>query len=156
MKKFLKILLIISIFCLLFASCNTEHSNSQKSLYEVAIEAGFDGTLEEWCRAIAHNGDVLDNKIECSCPNCQYPITLGDAIVIAQTHFFAVYYSGFDSSKMVEIVELLRDDSENWYINIVPRDVVNDGDEYIYKGQSYVYTISKENGTIIEIDASGE
>ena len=147
MKKFIVLICSIIVFLFLFGCGNSLENNEA----DTGTENNNSSDLVE-----DSNTEQEPKEVVCSCPNCQYPITLGDAIVIAQTHFFAVYYSGFDSSKMVEIVELLRDDSENWYINIVPRDVVNDGDEYIYKGQSYVYTISKENGTIIEIDASGE
>lgn len=65
MKKRLIILLLISIFCLILVSCNkVERQNESKTLYELAVEAGFEGTLEEWCEAIANVNDTSEDKTE--------------------------------------------------------------------------------------------
>ena len=115
MKKFIVLICSILVFLFLFGCGNSLGNNESNTGTE---NNNSSDSIED------SNTEQEPKEVVCSCPNCQYPITLGDAIVIAQTHFFAVYYSGFDSSKMVEIVELLRDDSKNWYINIGPRDVV--------------------------------
>ena len=215
MKKRIIILLLISIFSLILASCNNgESQNEPKSLYELAVEAGFEGTLEEWCEAVANVNDTLEDENEpkslyelaveagfegtleewCEAvanvndtledenepkslyelaveagfegtleewseaiANVEEPnITLADAIIIAQTHYFAVYYTDSSDNYMVDVAKLLKEDSENWYIKIAPRDVTDDGEIYFYKGQSHLYVISKETGVIIEIDSSGE
>ena len=197
MKKLLSAILIILVLTTLLASCGTsvntntdtnvntetntniEDDNSKpKSLYELAVEAGFEGTLEEWGEAIANVKDTSEDENEpksiyeiaveagfegtleewCEAvANVEEPnITLADAIIIAQTHYFAVYYTDSSDNYMVDVAKLLKEDSESWYINIAPRDVTDDGETYIYKGQSHLYVISKETGVIIEIDSSGE
>ena len=156
MKKRGIILLLILAFCLAFVSCkeaSQDSSKESKSVYELAVEAGFEGTLEEWCEAIANVKDTSESKSECT---CQDNISLAEAILIAQTHYFAVYYHNDYSGSMIDVAELLEEDLENWYINVAPKDVTDDGETLIYKGQSHTYTISKKTGEIIEIDASGE
>ena len=164
MKKSI-ILLLLLFFCLLLVACDSEDADNTtdsldqpKSLYELAIDAGFEGTLEEWCEAIANTKDVPSDETECTCQNCQNSINLADAIMIAQTHYFAVFYPNYSNSNssMVDVAELIKEDLENWYINIAPKDVRDDDNSFVHKGQSYLYTISKETGTIIEIDSSGE
>ncbi len=171
MKKLLSTILAVLMLTTLLASCgasvntntdtnvntesntNIDDDSEPKSLYELAVEAGFEGTLEEWGEAIANVNDTSEDKNECTCQNS---ITMGEAILIAQTHYFAVYYADEPNQYMIDIAELYKEDLENWYIMIAPRDVTDDGETFIHKGQCYLYTISKETGAIIEIDASGE
>ena len=151
MKKLLSIMLLAIMLTALLASCgvpvntNTDTTEKEsKSLYELAVEAGFEGTLEEWCDAVA---------------NVKKPnITLADAIIIAQTHYFAVYYIGSSNKYYIVDVaeELYKNDTENWYITIAPKDVFDDDTIYGHLGRAHTYVISKETGAIIEIDASGE
>ncbi len=148
MKK-ISILLLILISGLLLASCNVESQDSaqeSKSIYELAVEAGFEGTLEEWSLAIANVKDTSESEI-----------TSADAIIIAQTHFFAVYANAENIyyDNLVTVALLSNEDSENWYIHISPEDVVGDIDLF-YKGGSYLYTISKKTGNIVNIKFGGE
>lgn len=187
MKKLFSIILIVLMLTVLLASCgasantNTEtDTNESKSLYELAVEAGFEGTLEEWGEAVANVDDKSEDKTESkslyelaveagfegtleewceAIANVEKPnITLADAIIIAQTHYFAVYYT--DSSNeyyMVDVAEeLYKKDTENWYIIIAPKDVFDDDEMADHLGRAHIYVISKETGTILEIDASGE
>ena len=132
-----------------------KNNDIKKTVFEIAVEAGFKGTLEDWERAVANEELNGEEAVECRCSGCQNRITLGDAIIIAQTHYFAVYYKD-DNFGWADIAKLASEDVENWYIEISPEDVFNDGVEYIYKGQCYIYTINKESGKIIEINSSGE
>lgn len=148
MKK-ISILLLILISGLLLASCNVESQDSaqeSKSIYELAVEAGFEGTLEEWSLAIANVKDTSESEI-----------TSADAIIIAQTHFFAVYANAENIyyENLVTVALLSNEDSENWYIHISPEDVVGDYD-VVHKGGSHLYTISKKTGNIINIKFGGE
>ena len=200
MKKLFSILLVCLMLTVLLASCGTPvntntdtetdeeanvnagntntDTNESKSLYELAVEAGFEGTLEEWCEAVANVNDTSEDEpkslyelaveagfegtLEEWCEaiaNVEKPnITLADAIIIAQTHYFAVYYT--DSSNeyyMVDVAEeLYKKDTENWYIIIAPKDVFDDDEMADHLGRAHIYVISKETGTILEIDASGE
>lgn len=71
MKKLFSIILIVLMLTVLLASCgasantNTEtDTNESKSLYELAVEAGFEGTLEEWGEAVANVDDKSEDKTE--------------------------------------------------------------------------------------------
>ena len=71
MKKLFLILLVVLMLTTLLASCgasantNTEtDTNESKSLYELAVEAGFEGTLEEWGEAVANVDDKSEDKTE--------------------------------------------------------------------------------------------
>ena len=112
----------------------------------MATEAGFEGTLEEWSLAVANVKDTPESEI-----------TSAEAIIIAQTHFFAVYANAenVEYANLVTVALLFKEDSENWYINISPKDVVGEFD-LIYKGGSHLYTISKKTGNIIKIKFGGE
>ena len=160
MKKLLLLVLILTM-ALIICSCQEQTIDSaneqeqEKTVFEIAVEAGFKGTLEDWERAVANEELDGEEAVECRCSGCQNRITLGDAIIIAQTHYFAVYYKD-DNFGWADIAKLASEDVENWYIEISPEDVFNDGVEYIYKGQCYIYTINKESGKIIEINSSGE
>ena len=160
MKKLLLLVLILAM-ALITCSCQEQTNNSdskqeqEKTVFEIAVEAGFEGTLEDWEKAITSEQSDSEETVECKCSSCQNGITLGDAIIIAQTHYFAVYYKG-DNLGIVDVAKLISEDVENWYIDISPEDVFDDGVEYIYKGQSYIYTINKESGKIIEISSGGE
>lgn len=133
-----------------------ELQDTEKTLYELSLEAGFEGTLEEWEMAIANVKNEAGNAIECNCSKYHSGISLADALIIVQTHYFAVFYLKNDQYTMVDVAELIDDDNENWYISIAPKDVIDDEYEHIYKGQSYLYTISKETGEITKINFGGE
>lgn len=160
MKKLL-LLVLISTMALIICSCQEQTSGSdskqeqEKTVFDIAVEAGFKGTLEDWEKAITSEQLDSEETVECKCSSCQNKITLGDAIIIAQTHYFAVYYKD-DNFGWADIAKLASEDVENWYIEISPEDVFNDGVEYIYKGQCYIYTINKESGKIIAINSNGE
>jgi len=184
MKKRGIILLLILAFCLAFVSCkeaSQDSSEESKSVYELAVEAGFEGTLEEWCEAVANtkqneSKSVYELAVEAGFEGTleewceavsdikdtsdgerQNNISLSDAILIAQTHYFAVYFREENAySDMPVVAQFYVEDSESWHIIISPTDVKDDDELLIYKGQAYLYTISKETGEIIEIDASGE
>ena len=83
MKKLFSILLIVLMLTTLLASCGTpvntntdtgtntesntniEDDNSKpKSLYELAVEAGFEGTLEEWGEAVANVDETPEPENE--------------------------------------------------------------------------------------------
>ena len=153
MKKRIIILLLILTFCLVLVSCKTssqDSSKESKSVYDLAVEAGFEGTLEDWCEAVSDIKDTSDGER-------QNNISLSDAILIAQTHYFAVYFREENAySDMPDVAQFYGEDSESWYIIISPTDVKDDDELLIHKGQAYLYTISKETGNITEIDSSGE
>ena len=154
MKKLLSAILIILALTALLASCgtpvntNTDTTEKEsKSLYELAVEAGFEGTLEEWCEAVANVNDTLEEKNESSGQN---NITKGEAILIAQTHLFAVQPPECSLS-LTYTAEYIRDDEETWTILVSKNDVnPNDGD-WIIKGGGYTYVIEKSTGKILEI-----
>ena len=147
MKKRIIILLLILTFCLVLVSCKTssqDSSEESKSVYDLAVEAGFEGTLEDWCEAVANVDESHNN------------ISLSDAILIAQTHYFAVFYEPPKDFSAVDIAYFYKEDEQNWYIGMWDQDVFEDGKIVTVKGGGHKYTISKETGRIIEIDSSGE
>ena len=155
MKKLLSILLVCLMLTVLLASCGTPVNNNtdttekeSKSLYELAVEAGFEGTLEEWCEAVANVNDTLEEKNESSSQN---NITKGEAILIAQTHLFAVQPPECSLS-LTYTAEYIRDDEETWTILVSQNDVnPKDGEDWIIKGGGYTYVIEKSTGKILEI-----
>ena len=180
MKKILPILLLLFICCFVLFSCeNNENSNPNtetKSLYELAVEAGFEGTLEEWGEAVANSNTETKSLYELAVEagfegtleewslavanvrdTSKSEITSADAIIIAQTHFFAVYANAENIyyDNLVTVALLSNEDSENWYISIFPKDVVGDYD-VVQKGGGHLYTISKETGNIVNIRFGGE
>ena len=152
MKKIF-ILLLISILCLFLASCNVSSQNSaqeSKSLYELAVEAGFEGTLEEWSLAVANVKDTSEKEIECTCQN---KIAMADAIIIAQTHYFGTvnaktdfgYYYLFET---IEEPNVFVENIENEYWYIMPVLYQNGEPALIDGGCQYVYVIKKSTGEI--------
>ena len=179
MKKRIIILLLILTFCLVLVSCKTssqDSSKESKSVYDLAVEAGFEGTLEEWCEAVANtkqkeSKSVYDLAVEAgfegtleewceavaNVDESHNNISLSDAILIAQTHYFAVYFREENAySDMPVVARFYAEDSESWHIIMSPTDVKDDDELLIHKGQAHLYTISKETGSITEIDSSGE
>ena len=175
MKKILPILMLLFVCCFVLFSCkNNESPNSNtetKSLYELAVEAGFEGTLEEWGEAVANSNTETKSLYELAVEagfegtleewgeavaNSKNLISSADAIIIAQTHFFAVYSDEYPCySDMATVALLSNEDSENWYIHIAPEDVIGDLN-VDYKGGSHLYTISKKTGNIVNIKFGGE
>ena len=181
MKKLFSIMLVMLMLIGMLASCNVASQDSaqeSKSLYELAVEAGFEGTLEEWSLAVANVKDTQESKsiyelaVEAGFEGTleewslavanvkdtsESEITSADAIIIAQTHFFAVYANAENIyyNNLVTVALLSKEDSENWYIHIYPKDVVGDYD-IDHKGGSHLYTISKKTGNIVNIKFGGE
>lgn len=178
MKKRIIILLLILTFCLVLVSCKTssqDSSKESKSVYDLAVEAGFEGTLEEWSEAVANTKQnepksVYDLAVEAgfegtledwceavaNVDESHNNISLSDAILIAQTHYFAVFYEPPKDFSAVDIAYFYKEDEQNWYIGMWDQDVFEDGKIVTVKGGGHKYTISKETGSITEIDLSGE
>lgn len=93
-------------------------------------------------------------EVVCSCPNCQYPITLGDAILIAQNHYFATETPSNLSTHIMtakDISKITGDSEDRWYILISEECIGKCGDE-IHKvfGGGYLYVIDKNTGEIVD------
>ena len=149
MKKRIIILLLISIFSLILASCNNGEiqEDEHKSLYELAVEAGFEGTLEDWCEAVANVNDTTEGENESLNQN---NITKGEAILIAQNHLFAIQPPECSLS-LTYTAEYIRDDEETWTILVSENDVNPYDGDWIIKGGGYTYVIEKSTGKILEI-----
>ena len=100
------------------------------------------------------NTEQKTENVVCSCPNCQYPITLGDAILIAQNHYFATETPTNFSTHIMTAKDISKtiDGFENrWYILIFEKCIGKCGDEiHCVLGGGYLYVIDKNTGEIID------
>ena len=144
MKKFIVLICSILVFLFLFGCGNSLENNESNT----DTENNNSSDLVE-----DSNTEQEPKEVVCSCPNCQYPITLGDAILIAQNHYFATETPSNLSTHVMtakDISKITGDSEDRWYILISEECIGKCGEIHKVLGGGYLYVIDKNTGEIVD------
>ena len=83
--------------------------------------------------------------------NVKTPIDIGDAILIAQNHFFATYDTTLPEGFIYTAKWIDGENDDYWYILIYQKDINNP--ENLIDGGCFTYIINKSTGEIVDIEA---
>ncbi|MBO5338340.1 MAG: hypothetical protein J6A96_01420 [Clostridia bacterium] len=83
--------------------------------------------------------------------NVKTPIDIGDAILIAQNHFFATYDTTLPEGFIYTAKWIDGENDDYWYILIYQKDINNP--ENLIVGGCFTYIINKSTGEIVDIEA---
>ncbi len=146
MKKIIKNVMLIFIF-LVCAITVTGCANDGKSAYDLAVEQGFDGDINEWLdslKAPATDNEFTIEKLYEAAQNDGYTGTL--------IEFIAKYFeqdsielSGINNS-LLSVVSIIASFKKDEVTYNFPRGTTVTEKEYAAAGSGVIYNLDKENG----------
>ncbi|MBQ7789197.1 MAG: hypothetical protein IJ398_06045 [Clostridia bacterium] len=159
MKKLLLFTIMIIMLLCLFASCSS-YSETDLELGKGStnniIETNTDPDPKTDSSLSDESGEQIqpnqEIKVQCNCSCNKYNISMADAILIAQGHYFATKTPTNLPQHIMRAKCIEKEGDEYWYILISEKCLGRCGDEiHMIFGGGYLYTIDKNTGEIIDV-----
>ena len=172
MKKLF--VMCICVLCILLCACaNTNEGDTPESAHQSGSDINIENDATDKNQAVSGDligeiqesvdtgsydnkdetkGDIIESNCNCLCPPCE--IDMGDAILIAQGHSFALFTPDEVSyPNKIPYAHYVDDDEKTWtiFVGIYNVEDVDKKEHEIATGGGWSYVIDKATGKILEM-----